>query len=253
MIQFKDVTKRFPMGNLVLDNISFTIGEGEFVVITGQSGAGKTTLARLMIKDLEPTSGEIVIDGEEIAKIKPKHIHTLRRKVGVIFQDYKIIPDKTVAENIVLTLQIANFAKDKIVNRVSHLLELVGLGDKKELFPAQLSGGELQRAAIARAIAAEPQILFADEPTGNLDPDTALEIINLLKKINSASTTVLVATHNHDFINLANHHLHLKDGKIAEDSKKDNPSKMPPEFEVESEPEVQLKSKKHHKKKKPKD
>jgi len=215
MIQFKSVTKKFPTGNTVLDSVSFHIHPGEFVVITGTSGAGKTTLARLMIKDIAPSSGEITIDGEDIAKTKPKHLHALRRKVSVIFQDYKIIPDKTVAENISLALQIANFPPEKIKDRVEHLLNLVNITEKENLFPSQLSGGELQRAAIARAIASEPVILFADEPTGNLDSQTASGIIKLLQKINSTRTTVVIATHNQNFVNLASQHLHLEKGKIT--------------------------------------
>lgn len=221
MIQFKEVTKKFPIGNTVLDSVSFNINPGEFVVVTGPSGAGKTTLARLMIKELEPDTGSITIDGEELKKIKPKNIHSLRRKVSVIFQDYKIIPDKTVGENVGLALQIVNFMNTKISDRINHLLELVGIPEKRNLFPSQLSGGELQRAAIARAIAAEPTILFADEPTGNLDPVTAADIIKLLQKINLTQTTVLVATHNHDFIHLADQHFHLEKGRIISESKKE--------------------------------
>jgi cell division transport system ATP-binding protein len=231
MIQFKEVTKKFPTGSTVLDSISFNINSGEFVVITGPSGAGKTTLARLMIKEIEPDSGEIFIDGEELKKIKTKNIHTLRKKVSVIFQDYKIIPDKTVGENVGLALQIANFISGKIPDRINHLLDLVGIPEKKDLFPSQLSGGELQRAAIARAIAVEPTVLFADEPTGNLDPDTATEIIKLLQKINSTQTTVLVATHNLDFIDFANRHLHLEKGKIvSEDNQEKEKIKKPKEI-----------------------
>ena len=219
MIEFKEVTKQYSTGNIVLDNVSFSIQPGEFVVLTGPSGAGKTTIARLMIKDVEPSSGQIYIEGEDLAKLKSKHIHTLRKKVAVIFQDYKIIPDKTVTENIVLALQIINFPSDKIIERVNHLLDLVGIPDKYNLFPVQLSGGELQRAAIARAIAVEPMVLFADEPTGNLDPQTGLDIMNLLKKINAANTTLIVATHNHDFIDLSDRHFHLDKGKMSSDKK----------------------------------
>jgi cell division transport system ATP-binding protein len=228
MIQFKEVTKKFPTGNIVLDSISFHINPGEFVVITGPSGAGKTTLARLMIKEFEPDSGEIFIDGENLKKVKSKNLHSLRKKVSVIFQDYKIIPDKTVGENVGLALQIANFVANKIPDRIDHLLNLVGIPDKRDLFPSQLSGGELQRAAIARAIAVEPTILFADEPTGNLDFETATEIIKLLQKINSTQTTVLVATHNLDFIHLADRHFHLEKGKmITENNKeKEKPKKF---------------------------
>ncbi len=219
MIEFKEVTKQFPAGNVVLEKVSFLIKPGEFVVITGPSGSGKTTIAKLLIKEIEPTSGEIVIDSENLGLLKAKHLPSLRKKVAVIFQDYKIIPDKTVAENISLALQIINFPKTQILERITHLLGLVGLSEKENLFPGQLSGGELQRAAIARAVAVEPSILFADEPTGNLDLATAGEIMLLLKKINQSGTTVIVSTHDLNFIDLASRHLHLLKGKIvAEDT-----------------------------------
>ncbi len=225
MIYFKEVTKTFPLGNTVLNKISFHVAPGEFVVITGPSGAGKTTMARLMIKDLLPTSGEIIIDNQNLADVSAANLYQLRRKVSVIFQDYKIIPDKTVGENIRIGLEINSFPNDQMSDRIGHLLDLVGLSSTAELFPAQLSGGELQRAAIARALSAEPAILFADEPTGNLDPSTATDIITLLKKINSLGTTVLVATHNHDFVEKGTRHYHLKDGQLStqENAKEDKP------------------------------
>lgn len=215
MIEFKEVTKQFPAGNVVLEKVSFSIKPGEFVVITGPSGSGKTTIAKLLIKEIEPTSGEIFVDSENLGHLKVKHLPSLRKKVSVIFQDYKIIPDKTVAENISLALQIINFPKPQILERITHLLGLVGLSEKENLFPGQLSGGELQRAAIARAVAVEPSILFADEPTGNLDLSTASEIMLLLKKINQSGTTVIVSTHDPNFIDLASRHLHLLKGKIV--------------------------------------
>lgn len=216
MIIFDQVTKTFPNGDTVLQDLSFSVAPGEFVVITGPSGAGKTTVGRLLIRDISPTAGIITVDQEDISQIKDKHLPSLRRKIGTVFQDYKIINDKTVYENIALSLQIAAFTADQIADKINHLLGQMGISGKDQLFPSQLSGGELQRAALARAIAAEPHILFADEPTGNLDKDTSKEIYQLLKKINQSGTTVIMATHDEGLINSdKHHHVHLEKGKIT--------------------------------------
>ena len=216
MIVFDQVTKTFPNGDTVLHNLTFSVSSGEFVVISGPSGAGKTTVGRLLIRELSPTTGVITINKEDISQIKDKHLPNLRRKIGIVFQDYKIINDKTVYENIALSLEIAAFAADQISDKITHLLGQMGISGKEDLFPGQLSGGELQRAALARAIAAEPHILFADEPTGNLDKDTSKEIYELLKKINQAGTTVIMATHDDVLINTdKHHHIHLEKGKIT--------------------------------------
>jgi len=221
VIEFAHVTKKFPTGEIVLDDISFIINPGEFVCLTGKSGVGKTTLGRLLIRDLLPTKGEIKVDGEDLSQMKPRDTPRLRRKIGFVFQDYKIIPDKTVAENITFALEIAGVYPKEIPSRIEKLLKLVDIPSKGNLFPLQLSGGELQRASIARAIAADPPILFADEPTGNLDKETSIEIFNLLKKINEGGTTVIMATHDVTLINVHRARLiHLEKGKIAYD--KDN-------------------------------
>ncbi len=218
MIIFDQVTKTFPNGDSILDDISLKIDPQEFVVIQGPSGSGKTTLLRLIYKDTIPSKGSITIDGEDLSKISRSSIPNFRRKIGFAFQDFKIIPDKTLWENLSLPLEILNFKDDIIKDRIDHLLELIDLGSKAHLFPRQLSGGELQRVGIARAIAAEPTILLADEPTGNLDPQTSLKIVNLLEEINKIGTTVLMASHDNEAIHkLHVRHIHLKDGKIVDE------------------------------------
>jgi cell division transport system ATP-binding protein len=185
-------------------------------VITGKSGVGKTTIGRLLIRDLVPNKGRIVVEGIDLNKIKPQSIPVLRRKIGFAFQDFRLIADKTVGENITVALEIAGYDSKKIPEKVKHTLKMVGLSGKENLFPGQLSGGEVQRASIARAIAADPPILFADEPTGNLDKETSLEIFDLLRKINSDGTTVIVATHDISLINQNDgNHIHLEEGKIT--------------------------------------
>lgn len=219
MIVFEKVSKQFPTGDTVLDEVSFRIRPQDFVVIHGPSGSGKTTLLRLIYKDLEPSAGIITIDGQNIAKLKNRHIPDLRRKIGFAFQDFKVIPDRNVWENVSLMLEILNFKKPVIKDRLDHLLELVGLQHKAGLFPRQLSGGEIQRVTIARAIAAEPSILLADEPTGNLDPETSKSIVDLLKQINQLGTTVIMASHDIQAYSGGNlHELHLENGRITQDT-----------------------------------
>ena len=223
MIIFDQVSKAYPTGNTVLENVSFHIEPGEFVILTGPSGAGKTTIGRLLIRDLTPSGGDIKVGDWILGKMKSGEIHQLRRHIGVVFQDYKIIPDKTVFENISLALEIINYPQKQIDERVKHLLELVGIPDKGELFPIQLSGGELQRAAIARAIVSEPKVLFADEPTGNLDEATGRDIYQLLRAIHSLGTTVIMSTHNQSFLDPGNRHIHLEKGKIISDTASSSP------------------------------
>lgn len=200
MIVFENVTKTFANGDTVLKNLNFKVEPEEFVIIEGPSGSGKTSLLRLLYKDLEPTSGTIKVDGEDITNLDSKQVRTLRHKVGFAFQDFRIIDDKTVQENISLSLEILGLEEEAIEKRVDHLLSLVGLSSKKLLFPVQLSGGELQRVSLARAMATEPEILLADEPTGNLDIGTAKQIADLLKQINQLGTTVILATHDQPII-----------------------------------------------------
>lgn len=219
MIKFDAVSKKYDT-SVALDNISLEIKPGEFVFLVGSSGAGKSTLLRILTHEVIPTSGKTFVDNEEILKLKDKDIPKLRRKIGVVFQDFKLLEDRTVFENIALALEVLNKQDDEIAKMVEHTLKLVEIWEKRNLFPAQLSGGEAQRTAIARAIVGKPQILLADEPTGDLDPKTAWGVIQLLSEINSWGTTVLMATHNSEIVNtLKRRVVALQKGKIIKDTK----------------------------------
>ena len=221
MIKFESVSKKYNDGTLALDDISFYIEGGEFMFITGPSGAGKTSLLRLIIREDLPTFGEVFVDDLAVTKIKNKEISNLRRKVGFIFQDFKLLPSKTSFENVALTLEAVGRDDKSINSAVSEVMELVGLKEKLNSFPDTLSGGEKQRVAIARALVHEPKILLADEPTGMIDPSTGWEIMNLLSKINGWGTTVVVATHNMDIVKaLKKRNVQINKGKIVSDTKK---------------------------------
>lgn len=219
MIVFDNVTITFGNGSKALTDVSFAIGEGEFVVVEGHSGAGKTSMMRAVIKDLPITRGKIVIEGDDLSKISAKNLPLLRRKISVVFQDFKLLMDRTIAENIDLALDIIGLDKDLIIKRRIELLELTGLAGKDDYFPIQLSGGEAQRVAIARALSAQPKVLFADEPTGNLDAKTGLGVIKLLQDINEQGTTVVMATHDLELVKeLKLRRLRLDRGKLVHDS-----------------------------------
>lgn len=234
MITFVHVTKEFLSNSKALDDVSFTIEPGEFVTLTGPSGAGKTTIGRLMIREFLPTSGEIMVGDYQLNTLTPKEIPGLRRQIGFAFQDFKLLPEKTIAENIALVLEIMDKPVEEIIKRVKELLEMTGIREKAHLFPHQISGGELQRATIARALAADPAVLFADEPTGNLDHDTAEQIIDLLENINQMGTTVIMSTHNNYHIEKRKHRLiQVKKGKIIEDTGSKKKKKSEPSDEKE--------------------
>ncbi len=196
MLEFIDVTKMYKNDVCALKDLSFRIEDGEFVFLIGASGAGKTSIIKLLLREIKPTSGEIIVDNLNIVKLKNRKIPYLRRTMGVVFQDFRLLEGKTVFDNVKYPLQILGVSKKEINKKVTELLELVGLSDRKDAFPNQLSGGEQQRVCIARAIVNNPKFLIADEPTGNLDPNTSEEIMKALIDINAKGTTVIVSTHD---------------------------------------------------------
>ncbi len=201
MIRLKNVTKTYPGDVVGLKNVNLHIKPGEFVSIVGQSGTGKTTLAKLLIAEERPTKGQIIIGGWDISAIRPSEIPLLRRQIGVVFQDFKLLPKKTVYENVAFALEVCGASSRKIKNIVPQALKIVGLLDKADRYPRQISGGEQQRVVIARALVHRPKIIVADEPTGNLDSLNTREIIDLLKKINEFGTTIVLVTHNREVVN----------------------------------------------------
>lgn len=201
-----------------LDRISLHVEPKEFVIVVGQSGAGKTTLLRLLTREERPTSGKIIIGGIDYDKLKDKDIPLLRRKIGVVFQDFKLLPNKTVFENVAFALEIVGMGKKEIQHTVPKVLDIVNLKGKEKRMPQELSGGERQRVAIARAIVRQPKILIADEPTGNLDPKHAWDVIRVLEKINRYGTTVLLTTHNQEIVNkLKRRVVTISHGKVSSD------------------------------------
>jgi len=221
MIRLQNITKIYSPGITALENISFEINKKEFVSIVGRSGAGKTTLIRLLLAEEKPTKGRIFFDGQDVHKIKRSKLPDLRRKIGVVFQDYKLLPQKTAWENITYALEVIGASDEEIKKDVSQVLEIVGLTARAENFPHELSGGEKQRVAIARALIHRPCAILADEPTGNLDPYHTGEIINLLLKINNLGTTVILATHDKEIINaLDKRVITLEGGRIIRDEER---------------------------------
>lgn len=220
MIKFENVTKKFPLGNLALDEVSFEIEAKEFVFFVGPSGAGKTTILKLILREFLPTNGTVLVEDFAVSSNQFVQVELLRRKIGMIFQDFKIISDKNVYENIALSLKVLGLSDDQIKKEVKDSLELVSLSKKETAFPLQLSAGEIQRVAIARAIVGNRDIILADEPTGNLDPKTAWEIMKIFKKLEGVKT-ILIATHNTDIVNsFQKRVLLLKQGKLMKDQRR---------------------------------
>ncbi len=220
VIKFSNVTKKFNSQITAVSDVNFEVKGGEFVFIVGPSGAGKSTLLRLLARESLPSSGNIFIDDIDITKIKHKDLPQFRRKIGVVFQDFKLLDDRTVFENVALALEVRNFGSNEIHKEVERMLKLFEIWERRNLFPNQLSGGEAQRTAIARAMIGKPDLLLADEPTGDLDPQTSWGVIQLLNEINSWGTTVLMATHNAEIVNtLKRRVISMKNGKLVKDTR----------------------------------
>jgi cell division transport system ATP-binding protein len=213
-----DVTKQYPNGKLALQDVDLVIPEGDFVFLVGSSGAGKTTLIKLLIRDEVATRGQVVLDGQDMARLPRRQIPKMRRKIGIIFQDFKLLPNKTVFENVAFALEVTGTPRRKIRPAVTRVLALVGLSEQAGQTPSQLSGGEQQRTAIARALVHDPRLIIADEPTGNLDPLISWEILQLLLRINDLGVTVMMATHNAAVVTaLRKRVVALEDGRIIRD------------------------------------
>lgn len=219
MIYFNNVSKNYKDA-VVLDSVTFTVEPGEFLSIVGHSGAGKTTLVKMILADEVPSGGTVFFESINVHKLKNKELTDLRRRIGVVFQDYKLLPNKTAFENIAFAMEAVGKTEEEIASDVPHVLELVDLSQKLHHFPHQMSGGEQQRLAIARAIINQPELIIADEPTGNLDPVNTYEIVQILKKINDLGTTVILTTHNHGVIESVDKRvITMENGKIVRDTK----------------------------------
>ena len=233
MIHLKDVTKIYKSNGVVaLDKISLDINRGEFVFIVGTSGSGKSTLMKLLMHEEIATSGNIVVNGKDVTHLKSKEIPYLRRALGVIFQDYRLLEDKTVYENVAFAMQVIEAPRRIMQRSVNTVLDIVGLRDKFKSFPAQLSGGEQQRVAIARAIVNDPRIVIADEPTGNLDPETSWDIMDIFQRINAAGTTIVMATHDKTIVDqMQRRVIEIASGRIIRDAARGAYSKDEPQEE----------------------
>ena len=221
MIEFRNVSKTYDTGTEAVHKANFNIEKGEFAFLVGTSGSGKSTLIKLILKEENPTSGNIIINGKDTTYLKPKRVPFLRRSMGVVFQDFRLLPDKTVYDKVAFAMYIVNATKRHIRRQVPMVLSLVGLSNKAKVYPNELSGGEQQRVALARALVNNPSMLIADEPTGNLDPDTAWDIMTLLDDINKRGTTVVVATHAKDIVDkMKKRVIQIEDGHIIRDDKK---------------------------------
>lgn len=221
MVEFNSVSKKYPNGTIALRDVNLKINKGEFAFIVGSSGSGKSTLMKLILKEEDPTEGEVLVNGYQISTLKRMEIPYLRRSLGVVFQDFRLLPNKTVYENIAFALQITEALPKEIRRQVPMALALVGLSRKANAYPGQLSGGEQQRVALARALVNNPSVLIADEPTGNLDPETSWEIMKLLTEVNQRGTTVIIATHEKGIVDaMRKRVIALDKGVIVRDQQK---------------------------------
>jgi cell division transport system ATP-binding protein len=221
VVEFRSVRKIYPNGTIALNNINVSIGKGEFAFIVGQSGSGKSTMLKLILKEEDPTDGEVFVNGYNVSALKRKEIPYLRRSLGAVFQDFRLLPNKTVYENVAFAMQVTEALPREIRRQVPMSLALVGLSKKAEVYPGQLSGGEQQRVALARALVNNPALLIADEPTGNLDPETSWEIMKLLSEVNCRGTTVIVATHEKGIVDsMKKRVIAIDKGSIVRDQQK---------------------------------
>ncbi|MCR5030023.1 MAG: cell division ATP-binding protein FtsE [Selenomonadaceae bacterium] len=218
MIDMKDVSKVYENGAMALDHVNVHIDKGEFVFIVGASGAGKSTFIRMLFREVLPSEGSLIVNGQDVVRMDHSDVPYLRRGLGVIFQDYRLLPDKTVTENVAFAMQVIEAPRRKIQHSVNAVLDIVGLRDKYKCFPSQLSGGEQQRVAIARAIVNHPALVIADEPTGNLDPETSWDIMDIFKRINADGTTIVMATHDKGIVDAMKRRvIAIEDGHIVRD------------------------------------
>ena len=221
MIEFKNVSKIYVTGTEAVHNATFTIEKGEFAFLVGTSGSGKSTIIKLILKEEEASRGNIIINGKDITYLRQKRVPYLRRSMGVVFQDFRLLPDKTVYDNVAFAMHIVRATPKHIRRQVPMVLSLVGLSNKAKMYPNELSGGEQQRVALARALVNNPSMIIADEPTGNLDPETAWDIMNLLNEINARGTTVVMATHAKDIVNkMKKRVIQINKGVIVRDDKR---------------------------------
>jgi cell division transport system ATP-binding protein len=221
MVVCESVMKVYDPDIVALDGVSFVIDKGEFVFIVGASGSGKSTLVRLLLKELDPTSGRIVVGGRDLGRLKHSKVPMLRRNVGCVFQDFKLLGDRSAYENVAYALRVQGESSGSVRRKVPEVLSLVGLGDKMSSLPDELSGGEQQRVSIARAVVNHPPLLLCDEPTGNLDPDTSVEIMQVLYRINRAGTTILMVTHDREMVDkMRKRVIALEDGRVARDERR---------------------------------
>jgi cell division transport system ATP-binding protein len=220
LISLEDVSKRYPNGTYALRDVDLHVAAGDFAFVVGSSGAGKSTLNRLLIREERATTGRVVVDGQDVGRMRQGHVPHLRRKVSIVFQDFKLLQTKTVYENVAFALVVTGHGRREVREETERALALVGLTQRRRHFPRELSGGEQQRTAIARALVMRPKILVADEPTGNLDPVTTWEIIKLLVRVNELGTTILIATHNAEIVNaLRRRVIHLDHGRVIRDER----------------------------------
>ena len=218
MIVFEDVTKDYKGGNHALKHVNLRIRKGDFVFVLGHSGAGKSTFIKLILREEQATSGRVLVDGLDLSVMKKRKVPYLRRRMGVVFQDFRLIPTMSVYENVAFAMRVTNIAEDKIKKRVPYVLGLVGLADKADRLPDEISGGEQQRAALARALVHSPQLIIADEPTGNIDPELSLEMMELLERVSETGITVVVVTHEHELVRQFHQRVvTLKKGRIISD------------------------------------